>query len=109
MDEGDTLSLVCDSSNSAPIPLVHWLSPDGVMISNSRDLTISNITRDMAGTYTCTAISDNTGATMSATVNVMVHITPTELCKGHSMQRHYIYCVRLLLIFVNAVHCWRAK
>ena len=73
MDEGVTLSLECDSSNSAPLPTVHWLSPDGEMISDSRHLTISNITRDMAGTYTCIAISDNTRATMNATVNIIVN------------------------------------
>ena len=72
MDEGDTLSLDCDSSNTATGPPVHWLSPDGEMISNDRSLIINNITRDMAGTYTCVAASLNTGAVVNTTVNVIV-------------------------------------
>ena len=102
VDEGDTLSLECDSSNSAPLPTVYWLSPDGEMISNSRDLMISNITRDMAGTYICVAISGNTGATMNATVNVIVYnIPPTEMetvCKCHRHCITSLYCVHLPLI-----------
>ena len=72
MDEGDTLSLDCDSSNSASGPPVHWLSPDGEMISNDRSLIINNITRYMAGTYTCVVTSLNVGGVMNTTVNVIV-------------------------------------
>ena len=72
MDEGDTLSLDCDSSNSAATPPVHWVSSSGEMISNDRSLEIINITRHMAGIYTCVATSINDGSTANTSVNVTV-------------------------------------
>ena len=72
MDEGDTLSLDCDSSNSAATPPVHWVSSSGEMVSNDRSLEIINITRHMAGIYTCVATSINDGSTANTSVNVTV-------------------------------------
>ena len=71
LNEGDTLYLDCDTSNSRPRPSVEWLSPDGVTISITRDLGIMNIQRSAAVIYTCVALS-RSGATINSTVNVTV-------------------------------------
>ena len=73
LNEGDTLDLDCDTSNSRPFPSLKWFSPEGVMVSITRDLEIMNIQRSAAGIYTCVAISrSGPGATMNITVNVIV-------------------------------------
>ena len=75
LNEGDTLDLDCDTSNSNPrVGLrVKWLSPEGVVVSNERTLEIMNIQESAAGTYTCVAIRSVTGATINSTaVNVTV-------------------------------------
>ena len=71
LNEGDTLYLDCDTSNSRPRPSVEWFSPEGVNISNDRFLESMNIQRSAAGIYTCVTIS-RSGATMNSTVNVAV-------------------------------------
>ena len=76
LNEGDTLYLNCDTSNSRPRPSVEWFSPEGVMISITRDPEIMNIQRSDAGIYTCVTLS-RFGATMNSTVNVTVQ------CKCH--------------------------
>ena len=71
LNEGDTLELDCDTSNSRPHSSVEWFSPEDVMISITRDFEIMNIRRSAAGIYTCVALS-RTGTTMNSTVNVTV-------------------------------------
>ena len=61
----------CDTSNSAPLPSVQWLNPQGVMVSNDRNLEIEDIQRDGTGVYTCVATS-NDGETLNSTANVIV-------------------------------------
>ena len=61
VDEGDTLALDCDASNSQPLPSVAWLSPQSLVLTNVRILIVENITRSEAGTYTCVATADSTG------------------------------------------------
>ena len=72
LNEGDTLHLECDTSNSRPRPSVEWLSPEGVNVSNERILEIMNIQRSAAGIYTCVVTHTFSGATMNSTVNVSV-------------------------------------
>ena len=71
LNEGDTLYLDCDTSNSRPRPSVEWLSPERVVVGITRDLEIMNIQRSAAGIYTCAAML-HSGATMISTVNVTV-------------------------------------
>ena len=71
VSEGDTLHLMCNSSNSRPLPLVHWLAPDGEFLVYGSPLVISNVTRDMAGTYTC--VADQFTLTMNSSVEIIVH------------------------------------
>ena len=72
INEGDTLYLDCDTSNSRPRPSVEWLSPEGVNASDGRILEIMNIQRSAAGIYTCIATHTIHGTTMNRTVNVTV-------------------------------------
>ena len=76
INEGSTLDLDCDTSNSRPIPSVEWFNPDGDLISNSRQLRIMDIQQSAAGMYTCVATQSR--ATMSSSVNVTVQ------CKSHN-------------------------
>ena len=69
--EGHALDLECDATNSAPLPSVQWLNPQGVMVSNDKNLDIVNISRNGTGVYTCIATS-NDGETMSSTANVII-------------------------------------
>ena len=84
LNEGDTLDLDCDTSNSRPRTIVEWFSPEGIMISITRDLEIMNIQRSAAGIYTCVTIS-RSGATMSSTVNV------TLQCECHDSIMQLVY------------------
>ena len=83
LNEGDTLYLDCDTSNSRPRPSVEWLSSEGVMVSNGRILEIKNIQGSVAGIYTCVATRTIHGTTMNSTVNVTVQ------CECHHSM--YIY------------------
>ena len=73
INEGDTLYLDCDASNSSNSrPSVKWLSPEGVVVSDNMTLEIMNIQRSAAGLYTCVATHPIHRATMNSTVNVTV-------------------------------------
>ena len=71
LNEGDTLDLFCDTTNSSPLPSAEWFSPQGDMISNSWDFEIMNIQRSAMGVYTC-IVTSHVGATLNITVNVTV-------------------------------------
>ena len=68
VNEGDTLTLDCDASNSRPNPSVSWLNPQGETVSFSRALMTENTPRDATGTYSC--VASESGATMTSSVNV---------------------------------------
>ena len=70
VSEGGTLDLTC----TAPIPSLslHWVSPDGSIVSNSGDLEITNITADEIGEYTCVATNLTTNTTTNNSVTVLV-------------------------------------
>ena len=72
LNEGDTLYLDCDTSNSRPrLGLyVEWLSSEGGVLSDERILEIMNIQGSVEGTYTCVAIHIVTGATIESNVTV---------------------------------------
>ena len=72
VNEGDTLELNCDASNSRPLPPIKWFSPDGNLISNNPQLTIVNITRTLAGNYTCIATHVISGDTMSSSAYITI-------------------------------------
>ena len=61
-------------STSSPLPSVQWFSPQGDLISNSRDLEIMNILRTAMGVYTCVATKPGAkpGATLNSSTNVIV-------------------------------------
>ena len=69
--KGDTLSLDCDASNSQPLPSVEWVNPQGVVVSDTRNIEIVGISRTQGGIYTCVAAAQN-GETQNSTVNVTV-------------------------------------
>ena len=81
LNEGDTLYLYCDTSNSRPRPSVEWMSPERVVVSNERILEIMNIQRSAAGVYTCVATHTIRGTTKKSTVNVTVQ------CECNSTKR----------------------
>ena len=78
VNEGDTLELNCDFSNSRPLPPVKWLSPDEEIASIAAQLTIVNITRNLAGNYTCIATNVISGATMSSSAYITILCECTE-------------------------------
>ena len=78
VNEGDTLNLNCDSSNSRPLPPVKWLSPDEESVSNIVQLRIAYITRTLAGNYTCIATHIISGATMSSSAYITILCECTE-------------------------------
>ena len=78
VNEGDTLELSCDSSNSRPLPPIKWFSPDGESVSNVAQLKIVNITRTLAGNYTCIATNVLSGNTMSSSAYITILCECTE-------------------------------
>ena len=72
LNEGDTLYLNCDTSDTRPRPIVEWFNSEGVVVSTAGNLEIMNIQRSAAGIYTCVATLLQSGDTMNSTVNVTV-------------------------------------
>ena len=72
VNEGDTLELNCDASNSRPLSPVKWFSPDGESVSNVAQLKIFNITRNLAGNYTCVVTHIISGDTMSSSAYITI-------------------------------------
>ena len=91
VNEGDTLNLDCDASNSRPSPSVAWLNPEGEMVSFSRALIIENIPRDATGTYSCVATLS--GATMTSSESVTVQC---ECVSQTPTQKEEMFFVRFL-------------
>ena len=92
LSKGDTLYLNCDTSNSRPRPSVEWFSPEGIMISITRDLEIMNIQRSAAGIYTCVALL-RYGATMNSTVNVTVQ------CECYDSMYEACTCIQVFCLY----------
>ena len=91
LNEGDTLYLDCDTSNSRPRPSAEWFSLEGVKVSNDRFLESMNIQRSAAGIYTCLAILLRSGATMNSTVNVIVQ------CKCYDSMYETCTCAQMFI------------
>ena len=72
MSEGDTLDLSCDGSNSDPLPTLHWVSPDGETVSDTGQLVIMDITRNISGLYSCVATLPQSDMTLNTTVSVTI-------------------------------------
>ena len=98
LNEGDTLYLICDASNSRPPPIVVWFSSEGVIISTFGSLEIMNIQRSAARIYTCVATQLNSGDTMNSTVNVTVQ------CKCPNSMYETCTCAQLLCL-MGVVEC----
>ena len=90
LNEGDTLYLICDTSNTRPRPIVKWFNPAGVTISTAGNLEIMNIQRSAAGIYACVATLLDSGDTMNSTVNVTVQ------CECHDNVNEACTCAQLL-------------
>lgn len=72
INEGGTLSLNCDSSNSNQEPLVKWLNKDSMVVSMYAQLKISNILRSQAGNYSCQTFPPNFHNSTTSSVTVVV-------------------------------------
>ena len=71
VNEGDTLELYCNVSQSNPPATVHWLSPNGYT-SDGGVLEIVNITRSWMGLYFCIASFNNSNITKNSSVEVVI-------------------------------------
>ena len=82
VNEGETVSLSCDSGTSTRIVGVQWRGPDGEVITYTRDLIIPDIQRDQSGVYTC-FITNINGKTISGngTVTVQCECVQYEVCR----------------------------
>ena len=87
LNEGDSLYLDCDASNSIPHASVEWVGPERVKVSNGWILEIMNIQRSAAGIYTCVATYPISGATMNSTVNITVQCEYHDIYKDSKMSR----------------------
>ncbi|XP_055954529.1 uncharacterized protein LOC130010692 [Patella vulgata] len=54
--ESETLFIAC-SVDSNPVSTITWYGPDDRVVSNDKDLVITNINRNQSGIYNCTAIT----------------------------------------------------
>ena len=72
VNEGGTLSLNCDSSNSNQQPPVQWMSPQNTVVSSEAQLTLPNIMTSQAGTYTCVTAPPDPADSASNSVEVVV-------------------------------------
>ena len=72
VNEGGTLSLNCDSSNSNGLPPVQWFYQTNDVVSNAALLTLPDIMRSQAGNYTCQTLPPNPDNSRSSSVDVVV-------------------------------------
>ena len=68
--EGETLSLLCDVTNSNPPPSVSWITAEGEEVGGST-VIINDIQRNQAGNYICVATAED-GSTRTSTTVVTV-------------------------------------
>ena len=93
INEGATLNLICNASNSYPLPRVQWFNPDGEMVGDGGFLNIVNIHRNMGGVYTCVASQNSatTSSTISVTVNVPCELFSVLHCNNISVTCHVFF------------------
>ena len=72
VSETQTLELICDASNSVPLPSVRWMNSEGTNLSFERELRIEDVGRNDTGTYTCQATELFTNLSLSQSVDVTV-------------------------------------
>ena len=70
VNETDTLMLLCDTSQSAPVPSPSWLDPNGTEVSTVASLVIENMNRSQAGLYTCVIVQGLNELSANVTVTV---------------------------------------
>ena len=70
VNETDTLALLCDTSQSAPVPSPSWLDPSGTEVSTGASLVIENMDRTQAGLYTCVIMQGLNELSANVTVTV---------------------------------------
>ena len=93
MSEGDTLYLSCDGSNSDPLPTLHWVSPDGETVSDTGQLVIMDITRNITGMYTCVATLPNSTMTLNTTVSVTINEGERCMVRLRNAADHNIFTI----------------
>ena len=71
VNEGDTLELYCNVSQSNPPATVHWQSPNDDTIDGGV-LEIINITENLGGLYFCIASFNNSSITKNSYVEVII-------------------------------------
>ena len=71
VEEGNDVSVTCDSSGSIPVMSHVWSSANGAVLSTSNILSLPGVSRNQAGVYMCT-IHDDMGenVTGSTIINV---------------------------------------
>ena len=72
INEGDTLDLRCDTSNSLLQPQGQWFDGDGMLLIDFSQLQIEDIDRSEAGMYTCRTNTPNPDDSTNTTVTVVV-------------------------------------
>ena len=72
INEGDTLDLRCDTSNSFLQPHAQWFNGGGIFLTSSSRLQIEDIDRTGAGMYTCRTNTPNPDDSTNTTVTVVV-------------------------------------
>ena len=72
INEGDTLDLRCDTSNSHLQPQGQWFNEDGMLLIDFSRLQIEHIDRSEAGMYTCRTNTPNPDDSTNTTVTVVV-------------------------------------
>ena len=72
INEGDTLDLWCDTSNSLLQPQAQWFNGDGLLLTDSARLQIEDIDRSEAGMYTCRTNTPNSDDSTNTTVTVVI-------------------------------------
>ena len=85
VDEGGTLNLICNASNSNPLSSVHWLNPAGEMVGDGGFLDIVNIHKSRGGTYTCLASLNSSIAAINTTVTVTIQGLYSQVCTNYSI------------------------
>ena len=98
VNEGDLLELICATDDTLPTTSTHVQSPISVprrLPNNSPIISIPNVTRDFAGTYTCIITDESDDSVVNETSEVVIQ------CKFPIQKVLYNY---IILFIVNGSH-----
>ncbi len=71
--EGNNINLVCSDINVPESVSVQWLNTMNQVVGTIGNLRLNNVQRSEAGVYTCRLTEISTNATLSDTINLIVH------------------------------------